>query len=213
MGQPDFQEESVLWRQGYRLVAGLDEVGRGAWAGPIVAAAVIFPVDGLPVKESPLRIRDSKQLLPHQREILSEFIRRHCLAFSLSAINVKVIDREGIVKANQRAFRDCLRQIKPQPDFVLIDAFHVKYLAKKKQKPIIKGDQKSLSIAAASIVAKVYRDSLMKKLHQADERYGFDRHKGYGTVEHQNRIRQYGLGQQHRRSFVPARWLPNSSKS
>lgn len=208
MKLPTLKEEKDLWQKGYRYVVGLDEAGRGSWAGPVVAAAVIFPTNCrasslTPAQISPLRIRDSKQLRGHQRAQLDEFIRRNCLAFTISEISVKTINREGIVKASQRAFRKCLKEIRPVPDFVLIDAFFIKHLAKKNQKPIIKGDQKSLSIAAASIVAKVYRDNLMVKLHQADPRYHFDLHKGYGTKIHQEAIRKYGLSRDHRNTFVP----------
>ena len=179
---PNLKFEKELWHKGFKYVCGLDEVGRGSWAGPVVAAAVIFPHQkGLTLWRLLRRhkIRDSKQLAPKQRESLDKFIRENCLGYSICETSVKTINREGIVKAAQRTFRKCLKEIKPQPDFVLVDAFYIKYLAKKNQKPIIKGDQKSVTIAAASIIAKVYRDNLMVKLHEEDSRNSFDLHKGY----------------------------------
>ncbi len=216
MKLPNLKEEKSLWTRGLKYVCGVDEVGRGSWAGPVVAAAVIFPTFFKPVRSriwsaptgqdpgsKKLIIRDSKQLLPHQRERLDKFIRDNCLAYSIAETDVKTINREGIAKATQRAFRRCLKTIQPAPDFVLVDAFSIKYFAAKRQKAIIRGDQKSVSIAAASIVAKVYRDRLMRKLHQNDGRYRFDRHKGYGTRKHQAAIKKHGISSHHRLAFVP----------
>src|SRR3989344_1571878 len=225
---PNFKFEKELWRKDYRLVAGIDEVGRGAWAGPLVAAATIFRsslqgsafLQGLALKYFKARpygtygkIRDSKQLSPLQRERLDPFIKKNCLAYSIAEISVKIINREGIAKATQRAFRKCLKSLKPQADFVLVDAFPVKYLAGKRQMPIIKGDQKSLSIAAASIIAKVYRDNLIRKLHEKNGRYSFDKNKGYGTKLHQELIRKHGISKDHRINFVPNHLLGKRSNT
>lgn len=216
---PNLRFEKELWRKGIKYVCGLDEVGRGSWAGPVVAAAVIFKPEGETFSVKPegkvspsrkLRIRDSKQLSADQRGRLDPWIRENCLAFSICETSVKTINREGIAKAAQRAFRKCLKEIKPQPDFVLVDAFYIKYLSKKNQKPIIKGDQKSVTIAAASIIAKVYRDNLMVKLHEEDNRYRFDLHNGYGTKIHQEAIREHGLSAHHRIDFVPEELLTQS---
>lgn len=211
MKLPTFKFEKELWKKGYKYVCGIDEVGRGAWAGPLVAAAVMFPADlqghALQTRKAwpygTLRIRDSKQLSPSQREKLDPWIKQKCFAYYISEISVGMINREGIVKATQRAFRKCLRELKPPADFILVDAFYVKNLPKKNQKPIIKGDQKSVSIAAASIIAKVYRDDLMRNLHLTDPRYHFDRHKGYGTKLHEELIQKHGLSPHHRVDFVP----------
>lgn len=208
MKLPNLRYEKELWQKGYRFVCGLDEVGRGAWAGPVVAAAVIFKKKTSLKKSSSqeysgLRIQDSKQLQPHQREKLDKLIREICVSYSISEIGVTTINREGIGKATQRAFRKCLKRLKPSSDFILIDAFYVKNIARKNQKPIIKGDQKSVSIAAASIIAKVYRDNLMKRLHRSEPRYHFDRHKGYGTKLHQKLIEKHGPSIHHRLAFIP----------
>lgn len=203
---PDFSEEKELWKKGYKYVCGIDEVGRGPWAGPVVAAAVIFPPQqGLTLWRllRQHRIRDSKQLSPIQREKLDPWIKKNCLAYSICEISVGIINREGIVSASQRAYRECLKALKPHTDFILMDAFYINNISRKNQKPIIKGDQKSVSIAAASIIAKVYRDDLMRKLHLTDPRYHFDRHKGYGTKKHQEAIAKHGLSPHHRKDFVP----------
>lgn len=225
MKLPNLRLEKELWRRGYKYVCGIDEVGRGAWAGPVVAAAVVFSPD---LRDRPLKrdgpystgspgLRDSKQLSPKQREFLDPIIKQKCLAYSVSTIGVKTINREGIVKSSQKAYRKCLRLIEPRADFILMDAFYIKNLPRKNQKAVIRGDQKSFSIAAASIIAKVYRDNLMVKLHNSDGRYGFDRHKGYGTKIHRESIKRHGLSQEHRIQFVPkdliAGLKPNGNNS
>ncbi len=206
---PNFSEEKELWKKGYKYVCGIDEVGRGPWAGPVVAAAVIFPADldsrsrRIRLRESNLKIRDSKQLSPTQREKLDPIIKQNCLAYSICETSVAVINREGIVSASQRAYIKCLKKIKIQADFILMDAFYIKKLSHEIQKPIIKGDQKSVSIAAASIIAKVYRDNLMVKLHKKFPQYQFHKHKGYGTKLHSEAIKIHGLSPHHRVEFVP----------
>lgn len=206
MKLPTLKFEKKLWNQGYQFVCGIDEVGRGAWAGPVVAAAVIFKKKTSSKKASSqdykIGIRDSKQLRPEQREKLDAWIRKNCFTFCISEISVKTINREGIGRSSQRAFRKCLKLIMPKPDFILMDAFYIKNLSKKNQLPIVKGDQKSLSIAAASIIAKVYRDNLMKQLHQKDHRYHFDQHKGYGTQLHQQALKKHGPSPHHRLAFI-----------
>ena len=209
MNYPTLKFEKELWKKGYKYVCGIDEVGRGPWAGPVVAAAVIFPADLDPkriilLKDYPsLTIRDSKQLSPAQRELLDPIIKQNCLAYSICETSVKIINREGIVKASQRAYRKCLKKLNIPADFILMDAFYIKNIPKELQKPIIKGDQKSVSIAAASIIAKVYRDNLMVELHKEFPRYHFDKHKGYGTKLHSEAIKIHGLTPHHRVEFVP----------
>lgn len=196
-----FDIEKKLWEQGIQNIVGLDEVGRGAWAGPLVVAAVIFP----PFIEIDLKLKDSKKLSPLQRTELVYEIKKHALSIAYGILPNTYIDNYGIVKATQRAMRDALRKLSIQPDFHLIDAFSIPYIPDSKQQPIIRGDALSASIAAASIIAKVYRDSLMEGYGQKDQfnNYGFAEHKGYGTQKHREAIEKYGICELHRKSFVP----------
>ncbi len=201
--KPTFTYEEKLWNLGAKLVAGVDEVGRGPLAGPIVAAAVIFDPKTLSTfNDIGLgNVDDSKRLKPRQRESLSKLIIKHSLYYSISEISVSRINKHGIGKCSQYAFRKAVRGLKVIPDHILIDAFYIKYFPRKNQTPIIKGDQKCFSIAAASIIAKVYRDNLMQKLHLKFPKYGFDLHKGYGTSLHIKRIETYGTCKAHRTNF------------
>lgn len=209
---PSFFYETRLWKQGYLRVAGADEVGRGAFAGPVVAAAVVFhksflkevDIDNLPVV-----IDDSKTLKPRQREKAASWIKAHCWSWGIGEVGVSFINRLGMARASKMAFRkalkECSQRLGQFVDFLLVDAFFVPYLAglrRKNQKAIIGGDSKSFSIAAASILAKVYRDALMRKLARRYKLYGWGRNKGYGTCEHQAAIKKYGITRQHRKSFV-----------
>lgn len=198
----DFSFEQELWNAGFQYIAGIDEVGRGSWAGPVVAAAVIWPADYRP--DFPLA--DSKLLTVARRTELAEKIKKTALAYSIGEVGLPIINREGIGRAAQRSFRQAVRNLAVKPDFHIVDAFYVRYLPKKLQLPLVKGDQKSASVAAASILAKVYRDQLMAKLAATYPKYGFDRHKGYGTKDHQEAIRRYGLSDLHRTSF-DLNWL------
>lgn len=191
---PNLQEENTLWQKGFRYVAGIDEVGRGSWAGPLVAAAVILP-QSFAIPEI---YGDSKQLKPLQRSKLSKIIRDVAISYSIAEISVNIINKFGVGKASQMAYRLAVRSLELKPDFILIDAFYIKHLNRKSQKAIIKGDQKSATIAAASIIAKVYRDSLMKKLSKIYPAYGFAKNKGYGTKLHQSTIKTSGLTKIHR---------------
>lgn len=197
MAFPHTQEEKQLRRLGHKHIAGSDEAGKGAWAGPLVAAAVILP-EKLPVKG----IKDSKQLSPKLREKLFVRITKHAVSWAVEVVSHQVIDRIGIQKANVRAIERALDKLHVQPDAVLVDAVKVKH-GKKPVKAIIKGDAKVLSIAAASIVAKVVRDTLMIGFEREFPGYGFARHKGYGTIEHHRRLKKAGLSVIHRRSFLP----------
>jgi len=203
--RPSFDEEKILWGLGIDYVLGIDEVGRGAFAGPIFAASVVFPKN---FKSSFLReVNDSKLLKARRREYLSEKIKESALFFSISNVGINLINKYGIGYANKMAFRkviaETISELKGR-HFVLVDGFHVKFIrgiGLKNQKAIIKGDRKSLSIAAASILAKVERDKLMRKLSREYPYYGFGRNKGYGTKKHQEAIREFGLTKLHRSSF------------
>lgn len=225
---PNFSEEKRLWRKGYKFVTGVDEVGRGAFAGPVVAGAVVFaPAPHRKVKMKnwedeilDLGVNDSKVLRPRKREELVGQIKRLALAYVVTSSSVGEINRMGIGKATMCAFRRAIakllngyivRRRKGQFNnftvnvFVLSDAFHIKYLrgiGLAHQKAIKKGDKKSLSIAAASILAKVYRDRLMKRLARKYPKYGWQKNKGYGTKEHRKAILRYGLTRWHRKAFV-----------
>jgi ribonuclease HII len=196
--KPSFDEENALWQLGYKNIAGIDEVGRGCFAGPLVSAAVILPSD---FENYSTEIHDSKQLTPKKREELAQIIIRHALAFSISTVNVDTINKYGIGIATQKSFIKAVRLLSIKPDFILIDAFYIRELNKSIQKPIIHGDQKSISIAAASIIAKVYRDKLMGELGRKYNPYDFKTNKGYGTKLHRDAIKLNGLSNLHRTSF------------
>jgi ribonuclease HII len=193
----DLSVERKLWKKGYQTIAGIDEVGRGSWAGPVVAGAVVLPRDW----KLPPKLADSKLLQPKEREALAKIICAEAVCYSVAEVGLTIINREGIGKATQRAFRLALKKLAVTPDYHLIDAFYVKYVPKGKQRPIIKGDQKSASIAAASIIAKVHRDRLMRKLALQFPAYQWARNKGYGTKIHQTAIKKHGFSPLHRRSF------------
>ncbi len=180
-------------------------MGRGAWAGSVVAAAVVFS----PKAAIPKGLRDSKLLTPKRREELDKQIKKGAVSFAVGEVSPQVIEKEGIAAANQRAMRKALKKLNPEPDFSLIDYFTLKYIKKSCQRAIKKGDLHCASIAAASIVAKVYRDDLMRQLDKDEELkiYQFGRHKGYGTKLHQEMIRKYGCSKVHRGSFVPDKLL------
>ncbi len=197
MPYPNRRQEKKLRRLGFKLIAGVDEVGRGAWAGPIVSAAVV-----LNPKIKISGIKDSKLLRRLEREMLFEKITDSALAWSIAAISNKIIDRLGITEANRLVMIKALEKLKPQPDYLLIDALMLDYhdlpsLA------IIDGDCRITSIAAASIIAKVSRDQLMDQLDENFPQYGFKQHKGYGTNHHFQMINQHGICNLHRQSFRP----------
>ena len=201
--QAPSNHEQLLWSQGKTLVAGIDEVGRGAWAGPMVVSAVIFPLNFT----TELSIYDSKKCSAKLRESLSEHIKKTALAFSIYEASVEDINTLGLAKITQVAFYKAIQNLPQKPDHILIDAFIIKDCPKEYQTPLVKGDQQSITIAAASILAKVYRDNLMKQLHIKDPRYGYDQHVGYGTQKHRDAIKQHGLSTQHRTSYNLGKWL------
>ena len=203
---PTFKEEQILWKKGYDYVIGVDEVGRGSFAGPIVAAAVLFKKTTDP--ERLTGVNDSKLLSCTKRHVLSKVIINECLDWAIRSVPVSTINKVGIGKANKTAIRmaiyDVIKKIKTDKVFVLIDGFHIKHIKGigiNNEKPIIKGDQKSLSIAAASIIAKNHRDKIMKCLARKYPQYGFEKNKGYGTKFHQEAIRKNGLCKIHRIAF------------
>ena len=200
---PDMAEELGLFAQGYHAVAGLDEVGRGALAGDVVAAAVILPAQAA-ILQRLYGVRDSKQLSPHQRFILSAMIQAEALAIGLGRVSAQDIDRLGIVQATRWAMVMAVAALPVRPDYLIIDALRLPDLTIP-QKAIIKGDARCLSIAAASIVAKVKRDASMVDLDAIYPGYGFARHKGYGTSFHCQQLRLKHPCLIHRRSFAPVR--------
>ena len=197
MPKPTFAYEITLWNQGLQFIAGVDEVGRGCFAGPVVAAAVILPVNFSATD----KIDDSKKLSAKVRSELSVIIKEHAVVFAISEVSVGVINKVGIGKAAQQAFVNAINSLKIKPEHILIDAFMINALQKSKQTAIIHGDRISISIAAASIIAKVYRDELMQQLHSRYHVYDFFTNKGYGTKKHRDAIGKYGLCDLHRRSF------------
>ncbi len=208
---PNLQYEKKLWQQGY-LVIGLDEVGRGSLAGPLFVGAVCFkiPVDkNERLKLQRIGINDSKQLKPQQRQKLVAFIQDNCFAATIASCPVSFINKKGIVQATQKAMRQAIAMIQakthPHKLFVLVDAFEVKYVCKLgpgNQLAIITGDEKSLSIAAASIIAKVARDKLMRSLSRQYPAYLWGRNKGYGTQKHIQAIKANGPTSLHRNLFL-----------
>jgi ribonuclease HII len=205
--EPTLKEEMALLSQGYCFIAGLDEAGRGSLAGPVVAAAVILPLSD---PDDCLRcfagVRDSKQLTAQQRERLYEVIMQHALAVGIGIGSVEMIDERNILQATKYAMRSALAQLTIPPQALLLDAIHLAEIDLP-QRSIIKGDECCISIAAASIVAKVTRDRMMLQLHKLYPAYGFAQNKGYGTEAHIEALRKCGATPHHRKSFAPVREL------
>ncbi len=199
---PTLDYERQLLCDGHRYIAGIDEAGRGAWAGPVVAAAVTLPLDDPDLAQKLRGVCDSKLCTPRQRDILSARIREIALAWAAIAIPASTIDQVGIVPSTRLAMCECVRQLDPRPDALLIDALSLPSLHLTQQ-ALIKGDLKSLVIAAASILAKTSRDRDMIVLDSAFPGYGFARHKGYGTRQHQQALHALGPTEVHRWSFAP----------
>lgn len=218
---PNFSFEKKLWNRGYKFVAGVDEVGRGCFAGPVVAGCVVFPAGAY---RPEVKIDDSKKLTARQRERANEWIKENALAWGIGEIGAGKINKYGLAKMVRAAFRraisDARRRLGKPIDYLLADAFFISYVPglparrRRRQQAIVNGDEKSISIAAASIIAKVYRDKLMRGLSKRPKyrKYGWGRNKGYGTREHQIAIKKHGMTRQHRRQFVET-WINNSSSS
>ncbi len=197
--------EAELWQRGTRFVAGVDEAGRGPLAGPVVAAAVIFPPDwlriGLPADLEGLN--DSKQLTAGQRErFFRSLTSRGDIAIAVGTVDAGQVDELNILRATHRAMNEALARLQPVPEHVLMDGRAVKSL-RFSQTALIKGDARSYSIAAASVVAKVTRDRLMIEYDRRWPEYGFAEHKGYGTAQHLAALAAHGPCAIHRRSFAP----------
>jgi len=199
---PSLVEENGLNARGYRLIAGVDEAGRGALAGPVVAAAVILPQSpDFPWLKS---VRDSKEVPPARRELLFDLIKQEAIAVSVGIIAPQTIDVVGILNATKIAMCHAIEQLACPPDFLLIDFLRLPQL-RISQKPIVHGDQLCLSIACASIIAKVTRDRIMVELDQLHPGYGLANHKGYGTRHHVSCLHRHGPSPIHRHSFAPVR--------
>jgi ribonuclease HII len=200
--RPSLAEEKALLAQGYLLIAGVDEVGRGALVGPVVAAAVIMPADLR--KRWRGQVRDSKLLTPAQRERLSGYITEAAVATGIGSSSNDEIDAVGIAVATRLAMVAAIRQLDPAPDYILVDFFRIPEIDLP-QKGVPDGDSLCFSIACASIVAKVNRDHLLDELDRQYPGYGFAGNKGYGTREHLACLRRQGPCPLHRRSFSPVR--------
>jgi len=203
---PDLAAERALWGQGTSLVAGIDEVGRGPLAGPVAAGAVVLPsINRISGRFRWLRsVRDSKQLTAGAREELADYIWAHAVAAGVGFVPVSAIDRIGIAEASRQAMLGAIAELAAKPAHLLIDAFRLP-ACRLPQTPIIDGDEKVMSIACASIIAKVARDRVMREEHGSYPGYGFVTNKGYATREHFAALDRLGPCLLHRRSFSPVR--------
>lgn len=232
MRSPNFSYERKLWKRGFKLVAGTDEVGRGCFAGPVVTSAVVFGPNSnfqIPIfneEGKKIRIDDSKKLTQKQRGVADVWIRQNIETYGIGEVSAVIINKIGMTKATQMAFRKAVinanRQSKKRIEYLLIDAFYIPYIrgipirkkaarknsklrdGKARQRAIVNGDEKVMSIAAASIIAKVYRDNLMKKIgsRKRYKKYDWENNKGYAAKKHQMAIIKYGTTSYHRKQFV-----------
>lgn len=199
MKRPSWKMEKGLWQRGFQFIAGIDEVGRGAWAGPIVAAGVIF---AKPFKLE--GVKDSKKISAKKRTELVNEIKERALAWTVEQVDNTEIDEIGVGKANALVIDKVINSLNTRPDYLLIDKASVaKYKIKIPWETVIKGDMKVFSIAAASILAKVARDEMMVELAEKYPQYGFDEHKGYGTKLHISKLDEHDICQIHRKSYKP----------
>ena len=196
---PTTNQEKELLSRGHSNIGGIDEAGRGSWAGPVVAACLLFNPT---VKRLP-GIGDSKLLTAKQREIFFAWLADN-FSYGVGIVPAEVIDAKGIIAATKLAMVEAIKRLDFRPDFLLIDAVRLD-IVDIEQRSFIRGDQKIWSIAAASIIAKVTRDRLMVNHSQQYGDYGFDRHKGYGTKLHQDKLAEYGICPIHRKSYRPVR--------
>lgn len=191
-----YEIETSLYKKGAQTICGVDEAGRGPLAGPVVAAAVILKKDA-----TFKYVNDSKKLSERQRNLALEEIKKHAVAISIGISSVEEIDLINIYRASREAMLSAIRNLKIKPDYVLIDQMPMELDIP--HQSIIKGDEKSVSIAAASIIAKTTRDQYMKEMDALFPLYGFKNHKGYGTEEHLKAIETYGVLPIHRKSYKP----------
>lgn len=202
---PNFREEKKLWKKGYKGIAGLDEAGRGALAGPVVAAAVMIrPIREIRGRFVKIReIKDSKKLTPKKREKLYRILINHPqIEWGIGRVSEKVIDKINILEATKLAMKGAVLKLKKKPDFLILDGIS-KIDLKIPQKLIKGADEKVFSCAMASIIAKVTRDKIMKRYHKKYPQYGFDKHKGYPTKYHFKMLKKFGPCKIHRKSFEP----------
>ena len=204
--KPHLQKEIALLKQGYHFVAGLDEAGRGARAGPVVAAAVILPLDQPQLSQILTGLDDSKKLTPRQREVYFEKIQNTAAAVAVGIAPPELVDEINVVQATRRAMEQALNQLSVTPAYLLLD--HLRLPAVDiPQDSFPKADSISLTVAAASVVAKVTRDRLMVELSQQYPGYGFERHKGYGTLIHRKALQQLKPCVVHRMSYRPVQMV------
>jgi ribonuclease HII len=206
MKYPDLDMEKAAWADGYRYIAGIDEAGRGAWAGPVAAAAVVLPGDDPDLLKQLDGVCDSKMLNANQRERLYQPIMQAAISVGIGMMDPEVIVEQGIAAATRQAMLQAIQSLLVDPDFLLIDYVKLPQ-ANIPQKCIRKGDQKSLSIAAASIIAKVSRDRLMVEMAGRYPCYGFQQHKGYGTRYHRAAVEEHGISPVHRYTWKPFQTL------
>lgn len=192
------QFENEYTKKGYKIIAGMDEAGRGPLAGPVVCACAIMPLGSDKIIDG---VNDSKKLTPKKRDELYEKIKNTAICYSIQEVDNKTIDKVNILNATRLCMQNCVKTLKVTPDFVLID-YIVGLELDVPNIPIIKGDAKSYSIACASILAKVYRDRLMEELDKKYPEYDFKKHKGYGTKEHIENLKKFGKCEIHRDTFI-----------
>jgi ribonuclease HII len=204
--RPDLHYEKQLWSGGVQHIAGLDEVGRGAWAGPVVAAAVVLPLGCADLPERLEGVRDSKMMTAVQRRRWAGRIRQVALAVGIGSASPLEVDTAGLIEATRRAMRRALAGLSIQPEHLLIDHLALPKMSLP-QTPLTHGDALVLSIAASSVIAKVTRDAIMEHLSHAYPGYGFEHHVGYGTSRHRLAIQQLGACPIHRRSYTPLKAL------
>lgn len=199
--RPTLDHEERLWQAGYRYVAGVDEAGRGALAGPVVAAAVIVPTHSQ-YCDVWADVCDSKLLTPAQRSALLPRIQAAAVAWAVGAVDAATIDAMGIAAATKAAMTTAINRLAPQPDFLLVDWVRLSQLPIA-QESRVKADRDLVSVAAASILAKAWRDQFMATLHDHYPPYGFAKHKGYGTAAHSAALAEHGPCPEHRQTFAP----------
>lgn len=214
MDLPLLKYEMDLWNDGITHVAGVDEAGRGPLAGPIVIATVILDKEHLHqidskkssgLLETYALINDSKKVSVKRRELLFDFIMSNAISHSIEEIPHDKIDEWGISKSNQIGFFNSVQKLTPRAEHILTDYIGIKAIAESRQTNIKRGDSESISVAAASILAKVHRDRIMVEYHDKYPQYGFDKHKGYGTRFHMDQLQKLGPCDIHRRSFNPVK--------